>query len=952
MFPSDRRSPSRCEIGDLLKLVNDAEEFLNNSDPTNALSAAAAAQTLARDCYVAVALSSTVAPSITFAILASRALAVAGIVESDLFKLGEAEALAYRALRSAEAESPTALVVAQIAAANEARAFAQVVQSKLNPAPDWLPRSVGPGAAASRGIRFHRLAAAHLIAREYGQAERPLTAAVCELAVTLGTLGQGNHADVRENLAAWLARDLVGVAEINSLHAEVGRAIAASRQALAIARQMRNASPPDDDKKAGLERLALASHARHLLGLNDKRSLAYVSQLLRELEDSAEQGGNVEELFYTHFLRAHLLRQQEEPARALAEVDEALALATSAVPPAVVDPSEAQGLRAQILRETGDLTEAEKAVDGLLNAAQPASASEMMERAQNWLTKGEIVLESGDPGGASRAALEALRLQVLLNPTSGVVHRALDLALRAANQSGDVADNLLIAQLAVVEVMETELSGPEGISFREAGVRRAAYARLTSSYVEKEWWLPAVAVADRSRGRGVYLALTPRSGVLPSSAPAGPADVRLKGLGELAEWLIDFANTRLGSLGVPRPLDFTEIPDLTAQVHGPVLMLEPIGDQLWLFLLRGSPSVRVHQQLSPVSLPVLSEALLQVRRSLGVTAVSTRNRFEGPPPSSSGPSVDAALEGPLNVLWRGIYEPVAALVKPGESLHISPFRELLFIPFGMMAPRQTEPMLLERHPLSILPSLMLLRTIRGSHGEWSLPVDSVAYVVGDPELSDVDRASLRPLPAARLEASELGTSLAKYGLETSSLIVKTAGDADERSFFANVEKSRLIHLACHAEVLEAAEASRLYLAPATPMDGHVTAYEIGALRLNDPVVFLSACETGLGRATTDGVLGLATSFLAAGARAVIASQWQVSDSATRVLAGHFYKDFLGPEGGDVASALQKAMLATKSDLEADLIREADGSPTGPGPRSWAPFFVVGDGDARTNRSRW
>ena len=91
--------------------------------------------------------------------------------------------------------------------------------------------------------------------------------------------------------------------------------------------------------------------------------------------------------------------------------------------------------------------------------------------------------------------------------------------------------------------------------------------------------------------------------------------------------------------------------------------------------------------------------------------------------------------------------------------------------------------------------------------------------------------------------------------------------------------------------------------------------------------WLSACQTGLGKLSGEGMIGLSRAFLVAGARAVLVSQWSVDDEATADLMTAFYRGYL--ELDDKALALQRAM------------RELRSQPGYDHPRYWAPFLVVG-----------
>lgn len=78
-----------------------------------------------------------------------------------------------------------------------------------------------------------------------------------------------------------------------------------------------------------------------------------------------------------------------------------------------------------------------------------------------------------------------------------------------------------------------------------------------------------------------------------------------------------------------------------------------------------------------------------------------------------------------------------------------------------------------------------------------------------------------------------------------------------------------------------------------PDDGLLTAYEVQSLNLSKlQLVVLSACQTGLGDITGDGVFGLQRGFKKAGANSLLLSLWKVDDRATQMLMTKFYENFL------------------------------------------------------------
>jgi len=74
-------------------------------------------------------------------------------------------------------------------------------------------------------------------------------------------------------------------------------------------------------------------------------------------------------------------------------------------------------------------------------------------------------------------------------------------------------------------------------------------------------------------------------------------------------------------------------------------------------------------------------------------------------------------------------------------------------------------------------------------------------------------------------------------------------------------------------------------------DGVLTAKEISRTDLRGTeLVVLSACETGLGDVSSEGVFGLQRSFKQAGAQTLVMSLWEVNDKATSYMMTQFYSN--------------------------------------------------------------
>jgi CHAT domain-containing protein len=108
-------------------------------------------------------------------------------------------------------------------------------------------------------------------------------------------------------------------------------------------------------------------------------------------------------------------------------------------------------------------------------------------------------------------------------------------------------------------------------------------------------------------------------------------------------------------------------------------------------------------------------------------------------------------------------------------------------------------------------------------------------------------------------------------------------------------------------------------------DGVLTAREISRMDLRGTdLVVLSACETGLGDVSSEGVFGLQRSFKQAGVQTLVMSLWQVNDEATRYLMTEFYKGLLF--GKEKRAAFLEAKLKCKEKY--------------PEPRYWAAFIML------------
>jgi CHAT domain-containing protein len=128
-------------------------------------------------------------------------------------------------------------------------------------------------------------------------------------------------------------------------------------------------------------------------------------------------------------------------------------------------------------------------------------------------------------------------------------------------------------------------------------------------------------------------------------------------------------------------------------------------------------------------------------------------------------------------------------------------------------------------------------------------------------------------------------------------------------------------------------------------DGQLTADEIYGLDLEADLIVLSACRSGGGVITGDGIAGLARAFFYAGTPSVIVSVWDVADQPTNRLLPAFYRQWLN--GADKATALRAAQLSLIRSLRAGQVKVS--LPAGTfvlpeDPAFWAAFVLLGEPD--------
>ena len=210
-------------------------------------------------------------------------------------------------------------------------------------------------------------------------------------------------------------------------------------------------------------------------------------------------------------------------------------------------------------------------------------------------------------------------------------------------------------------------------------------------------------------------------------------------------------------------------------------------------------------------------------------------------------------------------------------------------------------------------------------------------ILGEGRLADVAKLKALPsLPGSRAELQALQRrypdALVRIGAAATETAVRGA-DA------VTLSQARFVVFSTHGLMAgsTAAEPGLVLTPPdqATEADdGYLSASEAAQMRLSAEFVVLSACNTAAsdGSPGGEGLSGLARAFFYAGARSVLVSHWEVSDTATTELITRTFGE-LDAHGDDPAArarALQTGMKTVRANR-----RWAH-------PAYWAAFTLVGE----------
>lgn len=378
-----------------------------------------------------------------------------------------------------------------------------------------------------------------------------------------------------------------------------------------------------------------------------------------------------------------------------------------------------------------------------------------------------------------------------------------------------------------------------------------------------------------------------------------------------------------------RPASMTELRSLVRASGAYVIEYLTLPDGVIIWVLNDQGDV-VATQTSSISSRDLKELIRDTYTSI----------VSAPREMSALHKLEAHRQEGLRKLYDILIKPVESVLpaRAETEVTIVPHGPLFLVPFQALVSGKNR-YLVEDHTLNFLPAISVLRATSAIDKEVA-DGPSNLLAIGNP-ITEANKF-LGALPHAEKEAKKVASMF-----ESADILL---GAEATRDRFKQLAPGRsYLHLATHGLINpDAPMESSVVMAPGAGDDGLLSVKDIlGLPPLSARLIVLSACQTGKGAITGDGVIGLSRAFIIAGTPSVMVSQWNVDDVMTEYQMGLFYKALL--TGSSKSAALREAQLKTLEFMEDDGNDEEEVAEAGKkageiraNPRYWAAFQLIGE----------
>ena len=303
------------------------------------------------------------------------------------------------------------------------------------------------------------------------------------------------------------------------------------------------------------------------------------------------------------------------------------------------------------------------------------------------------------------------------------------------------------------------------------------------------------------------------------------------------------------------------------------------------------------------------------------------------------------LDGVESTAWRSLYQllmaPIAGHLprERGALLTIVPAGPLFTVSFAALRePGPAGEYVLERYRVHTVPSMGVLAFTQRNLEQAAAKPEHLLVVAHPATTPETNGRTLAELPGAESELNAIAR-----GLPAGEVTRLEGRRASVAELAAALPQATMVHFATHAVLNESAPYDSFLALDDAEHAGKLSVADIYRLHVSARLVVLSACRTGLGKISGDGVSGMSRAFFYAGAARVLTTLWDIADQPTSQMMPRFYAEM--GKGASPSEALRSAQLATLRDLRAGRIHAE--TLTGdhklpPDPSFWAGFSLAGE----------
>ncbi|MEG4914573.1 tetratricopeptide repeat protein [Microcoleus sp. B13-B6] len=501
------------------------------------------------------------------------------------------------------------------------------------------------------------------------------------------------------------------------------------------------------------------------------------------------------------------------------------------------------------------------------------------------------------------------------------------------------AETALRASIAIHETLRSELvSNDHKVSIFETQI--SAYRLLQQVLVAQTRFDEALEISEMGRTRA-FVELLQQT--LLTTPPQSPPDQG--GEEELSQFLPHKPPLSKGGLGglsrfeeeanLSKPplskgglggLSIPKIQQIARDRNSTIVEYSIVNPEIYIWVIQPNGNI-THRaaSLEPLNQQnqTLKQIILQTRVSIGTDETDDAGKKIQ---LESQYNRDETGGFPLlQLLHQILIEPIIDLLPTDVNSPIIfvPHYDLFLVPFAALQDSNNR-YLIENHTILTSPSIQVLEITR-EHQNRVRGLKQAALIVGDPTIAAKFKEKpyeLKQLSRAKEAAEAIAATLGTQAI--------SGENATKIAILDKMLNTRIVHLSAHG-LLDDFQGSgipgAIILAPSADTDdGALIAAEILQLRLDSELVVLSACSTGRGTITGDGVIGLSRCFIVAGVPSIIVSLWNMGANSAKLLMTEFYQNLA--RGDNRAAALRCAMLTTKERF--------------PSPIAWAAFTLIGE----------